>query len=154
RALTAPWIIASSSLTSFTKQAILFSTAPGIWDRDALALLVAATHAGADDTVLDVACGPGLVVCAFAAIVRHATGIDLTPARIEHARALTAEQGIRNVGWQVGDILPLTFADASFSIVVCRFAFHHLRDADRVLAEMARVCRPGGRVAVVDVVAS
>jgi SAM-dependent methyltransferase len=138
----------------FTKQAIPFSTAPGIRDRDALALLVAATHAGADDTVLDVACGPGLVVCAFATVVRHATGIDLTPAMIERARALAAEQGIRNVGWQVGDILPLPFADASFSIVVCRFAFHHFRDADRVLAEMARVCRPGGRVAVVDVATS
>ena len=138
----------------FTKQAIPFSTAPGIQDRDALALLVAATRAGADDAVLDVACGPGLVVCAFAAVVRHATGIDLTPAMIERARALAAEQGVRNASWQVGDVLPLPFADASFSVVVSRFAFHHFPNVDAVLAEMTRVCRPGGTVAVVDVMAS
>ena len=138
----------------FTKQAIPFSTAPGIQDREALALIVEATRAGADDTVLDVACGPGLVVCAFAAVVRHATGIDLTPAMIERARALAAEKGLGNVTWQVGDVLPLPFASASFSIVVSRFAFHHFLEPARVLEEMRRVCRPGGTVAVVDVVAS
>ena len=138
----------------FTKQAIPFSTAPGIQDRDALALLVEATRAGGGDTVLDVACGPGLVVCAFAATVRHATGIDLTPAMIERARALAVEERVGNVTWQVGDVVPLPFANASFSIVVSRFAFHHFPDPSRVLAEMKRVCRPGGTVAVVDVVAS
>src|SRR2546427_11769385 len=100
----------------FTKQAIPYSTAAGIQDREALALIVEATRAGADDTVLDVACGPGLVVCAFAAVVRHAIGIDLTPAMIERARALAAEKGLGNVTWQVGDGLPLPFASASFSI--------------------------------------
>src|SRR5437870_7624601 len=138
----------------FTKQAIPFSTAPGIQDREALALLVEAARAGADDTVLDVACGPGLVVCAFAAVVQHATGIDLTPAMIERARALALEERLGNVTWQVGDVLPLPFARDSFSVVVCRFAFHHFRQPERVLAEMKRVCRPGGTVAVVDVVAS
>ena len=138
----------------FTKQAIPFSTAPGIQDRAALALLVGATGAGADDTVLDVACGPGLVVCAFAATVRHATGIDLTPAMIERARALAAQQDVANVTWRVGDVVPLPFASASFSIVVSRFAFHHFLAPDRVLDEMKRACRPGGTVAVVDVVAS
>ena len=138
----------------FTKQAIPFSTAPGIQDREALALLVEAARAGADDTVLDVACGPGLVVCAFAAVARHATGIDLTPAMIERARALALEKGLGNVTWQVGDVLPLPFASASFSVVVCRFAFHHFLQPERVLAEMTRVCRPGGTVAVVDVVAA
>src|SRR5207244_7010379 len=128
----------------FTKQAIPFSTAPGIQDRDALALLVAATRAGADDAVLDVACGPGLVVCAFAAVVRHATGVDLTPAMIERARALQAEKGLENVSWRLGDVLPLPYPDGSFSIVTSRFAFHHFLDPRGVLAEMKRVCAPGG----------
>src|SRR5205809_4218121 len=128
----------------FTKQAIPFSTAPGIQDRDALALLVAATRAGADDTVLDVACGPGLVVCAFAAVVRHATGIDLTPAMIERARALQAERGLGNVTWRLGDVLPLPYADGSFSIVTSRFAFHHFLDPGPVLAELQPVRSAGG----------
>jgi SAM-dependent methyltransferase len=138
----------------FTKQALPFSTAPGIKDAAALQLVVEFSGAGADDTVLDVACGPGLVVCAFARVVRHATGIDLTPAMIERARTVQAEQGLSNVTWRVGDILPLPYADASFSIVISRFAFHHLPDPLAVLGEMKRVCAPGGKVVLVDLTAS
>ena len=138
----------------FTKQAVPFSTAPGVRDEEALRLLVEFTGAGPGDTVLDVACGPGLVVCALAAVVRHATGIDVTPAMIERARALAAEKGLANVAWQVGDVLPLPYPDGAFSLVVSRFAFHHFAEPRAVLAEMKRVCAPGGRVALVDVAAS
>src|SRR2546428_11773439 len=138
----------------FTKQAVPFSTAPGVRDEEALRLLVDFSGAGPEDTVLDVACGPGLVVCAFAAVVRHATGIDVTPAMIERGRALAAEKGLANVAWQVGDVLPLPYADGAFSLVVSRFAFHHFPEPRAVLAEMKRVCAPGGRVALVDVAAS
>jgi len=138
----------------FTKQAVPFSTAPGVRDEEALRLLVEFTGAGPEDTVLDVACGPGLVVCALAAVVRHATGIDVTPAMIERARALAAEKGLANVAWQVGDVLPLPYPDGVFSLVVSRFAFHHFPEPRAVLAEMKRVCAPGGRVVLVDVAAS
>src|SRR5581483_393937 len=109
----------------FTRQAVPFSTAPGIKDEAALAALVELAGAGAGDVMLDVACGPGLVVAAFAAVVRHAIGIDVTPAMIARARDVAGEKGVRNVGWLVGDAPPLPFPDAAFSIVVCRFAFHH-----------------------------
>ena len=138
----------------FTRQAVPFSTAPGIRDEEALRLLVELTGAGPDDTLLDVACGPGLVVCAFAAVVRHATGIDLTPAMIERARVLAAERKVSNVTWQVGDVVPLPYPDASFSLVTSRFAFHHFIAPGAVLSEMKRVCAPEGRIALVDVVAS
>src|SRR2546425_12041957 len=138
----------------FTKQAVPFSTAPGVRDEEVLRLLVEFTGAGPEDTVLDVACGPGLVVCALAAVVRHATGIDVTPAMIERARALAAEKGLANVAWQVGDVLPLPYRDGAFSLVVSRFAFHPFPEPRAVLAEMKRVCAPGGRVVLVDVAAS
>jgi SAM-dependent methyltransferase len=138
----------------FTRQAVPFSTAPGIMDDAALRLLVEQAGAGTGDTVLDVACGPGLVVAAFATVVSRATGIDVTPAMIDRARALVAERKLANVGWLVGDACPLPFPDASFSIVSCRFAFHHFLEPRRVLAEMARVCRPGGRIVVTDLAAS
>ncbi|MBI3758088.1 MAG: methyltransferase domain-containing protein [Deltaproteobacteria bacterium] len=141
-------------LDQFTKQAIPFATAPGIKDEEALKLVVESTGARPNDTVLDVACGPGLVVGAFAHVVRHATGIDLTPAMIEHARMLQQTKGLTNVSWQVGDVQPLPYADASFSIVTSRYAFHHFLDPGAVLAEMKRVCTPGGTVAVIDVTAS
>jgi ubiquinone/menaquinone biosynthesis C-methylase UbiE len=141
-------------LDQFTRQAVPFSTAAPIRDENALRLVVEATGAGADDTVLDVACGPGLIVCAFAPSVRHVTGIDLTPAMLERGRVLAREQGLDNVEFREGDVLPLPFADASFSIVVSRFAFHHFERPAAVLAEMRRVCRPGGRVAVADLTIS
>jgi ubiquinone/menaquinone biosynthesis C-methylase UbiE len=141
-------------LDQFTKQAIPFATAPGIKDEEALQLVVDFTGAGPHDTVLDVACGPGLLACAFARVVRHATGIDLTPAMIEQARRLQQEKGLTNISWQVGDVLPLPYSDASFSIVTSRFAFHHFQDPRAVLAEMRRVCTPGGKVVVIDVTAS
>lgn len=141
-------------LDQFTKQAIPFATAAGIKDEEALKLLVEFTSVRPDDTMLDVACGPGLVVCAFAQVVRHATGIDLTPAMIERARTLQTEKGLTNVTWQVGNVLPLPYPDASFSIVTSRFAFHHFPDPKAVLAEMKRVCTPNGKVVVIDVMAS
>jgi ubiquinone/menaquinone biosynthesis C-methylase UbiE len=102
--------------------------------------------------VLDVACGPGLVACAFAEHVAHVTGIDITPAMIEQATKRQHERHLQNVAWHIGTVLPLPFPDAQFSIVVTRYSFHHLLDPMAVLLEMVRVCRPGGKVMVVDAV--
>ena len=137
-------------LDQFTRQAVRFATAPSIRDEAALRLIVEFSGARPSDTVLDVACGPGLVVVAFARVVEHATGIDITPAMLERAKVHAAEQSVTNVTWRQGDVLPLPYPDASFSIVTSRFAFHHFLDPFAVLREMARVCAPGGTVVVVD----
>ncbi len=141
-------------LDQFTRQAAPFSTAETIADESALRLLVDFSGAGPDDTVLDVACGGGLVVCAFAQAVRHATGIDVTPAMLDRARALAQRKGLGNVTWDQGDVQSLPYRDATFSIVVSRFTFHHFLDPLAVLKEMRRVCAPGGRVVVADVEAA
>jgi SAM-dependent methyltransferase len=80
-------------LDQFTRQAGPFATAPSIRDEAALRLVVEFSRCGADDTVLDVACGPGILACAFARVTRHVTGIDLTPAMLERARLLQAGAG-------------------------------------------------------------
>src|SRR5476649_2210627 len=59
--------------------------------------------------------------------------------------------GLTNLTWIVGDAQPLLFPDASFSRVITRYSFHHFTDPKGVFAEMVRVCRPGGRITVVDV---
>lgn len=141
-------------LDQFTRQAEPFARAPSIRNEKTLAFLVDAAGTTDADTVLDVACGPGLVVAAFAGRARHVTGIDLTPAMIARAETHARELGAANVTLRVGDVLPLPFPDASFSLVVTRFAFHHFPDPAAVLAEMRRVCRPGGRVVVCDLTAS
>ena len=137
-------------LDQFTRQAVPFSSAPAIRNREALNRIVEISGAGPEDSVLDVACGPGLLVCAFARVVRHATGIDLTPAMLEQARELEKQRVLSNVTWERGDVLPLPFDDGSFSIVSARFAFHHFLDPLAVLKEMRRVCKMGGRIVVAD----
>jgi SAM-dependent methyltransferase len=138
----------------FTRQAVPFSTAGPIADPGALRAIVAAASPGPEDTLLDVACGGGIVVCAFAPHLRHATGIDMTPAMLDRARALAAEKGVGNVAWREGDVTALPYPDAAFTIVVTRFAVHHFPDPAAVLREMVRVCAPGGRIVVVDTCAA
>jgi ubiquinone/menaquinone biosynthesis C-methylase UbiE/PAS domain-containing protein len=134
-------------VNQFTKQALPFSQM-----RDhSPELILTAAEVGPTDIVLDVACGPGMLACAFAEIARHVTGIDLTPAMIERAQALQESKGRTNMTWRIGDVLPLPFPDASFSLIFTRYSFHHFPDPRAVLAEMVRVCQPGGRVVVVDV---
>src|SRR5262249_33557537 len=137
-------------LDQFTCQAPAFSAAAMITDNSVLRMIVEQAGTGAADPVLDVACGPGIVVCAFAPRVCHATGIDFTPAMLDRARALAAEKGLSNVGWDQGDAYNLPYPDASFSIVVTRYSLHHLLDPLAALREMVRVCAPGGRIVAVD----
>jgi ubiquinone/menaquinone biosynthesis C-methylase UbiE len=137
-------------LEQFTRQAVPFSQ----MQNHSPELLLAASGAGPEDTVLDVACGPGLMACAFARVARHVTGIDLTPAMIEQAKVMQRGDGLTNLTWHVGDVQQLPFADASFSVVFTRYSFHHLLDPKTVLVEMVRVCSPGGTVVVVDVFTS
>jgi ubiquinone/menaquinone biosynthesis C-methylase UbiE len=137
-------------LDQFTRQASPFANAPAIRNQEALRRIVVMAEAGGDDTALDVACGPGLLVCAFAKVVRHAMGIDVTPAMLEQARLEQKRTGLGNVTWQLCNIPPLPFADQTFSIVTSRFALHHLLDPLAVLKEMRRVCLPGGRIVIAD----
>src|SRR5215467_14171971 len=137
-------------LDQFTRQAEPFARAQAIRSPEALDRIVTMAEAGPDDTALDVACGPGLLACAFARIVRHAVGVDITPAMLDQARKNQQQLGLDNVSWQLGDVLSLPYPDHHFSIVASRFVFHHLLDPLAVLKEMKRVCKAGGRVVVAD----
>ncbi len=141
-------------MDQFTRQATPFSTASPITDANALRMIIEAAAPTANDSVLDVACGGGIIVCGFAPHVRHATGIDMTPAMLERARTLAAESGVGNVTWDRGDVTKLPYPDGAFDIVVTRFSMHHFMDPLGVMREMVRVCAPGGRVVVVDMYAS
>jgi SAM-dependent methyltransferase len=134
----------------FTRQAGVFNAAAPIAAEDALSMIVRAADPGPEDVLLDVACGGGLVARAFAPHVRHATGIDVTPAMLDTARKASAEQRLGNISWDQGDVTTLPYADASFDIVATRFSFHHFLEPLAVLKEMVRVSKPGGRIVVVD----
>jgi ubiquinone/menaquinone biosynthesis C-methylase UbiE len=113
---------------------------------------VQTTAVTATDTVLDVACGPGLITCAFAQVAQHVTGVDLTPAMLKQARDLQAEKGLHNLAWGIAHSEALPYRDKAFSLVMSRYSFHHYVDPKAGLQEMIRVCLHGGRIAVIDVV--
>jgi ubiquinone/menaquinone biosynthesis C-methylase UbiE len=103
------------------------------------------------DLLLEICCGPGLLTLDFAPYVKHATGLDLTPAMLEQARLQQQLRGIGNVDWISGDADHLPFEDGRFSIVLCSAAFHHLQSPQLAFAQMVRVCRAGGCIVVRDV---
>lgn len=104
------------------------------------------------EKVLDVGCGPGGASRVLAREVGAAvTGIDLSPGLIELAKRLSDLSGI-HVDFQVADALKLPFADTSFDVVWTQHAAPNINDKPRLYAEMRRVLRPGGRMAMHDVV--
>lgn len=134
-----------------TQQAPAYAALTQSMATDRSAALRAITGAGPDDDLLDLACGPGSLTLDLAPHVGSATGLDLTPAMLEQARAAQEKLGIEGVNWTQGDAAALPFPDNSFSLVTSSAAFHHFDDPAKVLSEMARVCCPGGRVVVMDV---
>ena len=134
----------------FTRWAKPFAEEPIHAEADAMARTLAACAFGAGSEVLDVACGPGILACAAAVHARRVTGADLTPAMIEQARARQAAAGLENLDWRVADATALPFEDGRFDRVTTRYSFHHMLEPAAALAEMRRVCRPGGRLVVID----
>lgn len=102
------------------------------------------------DEVLDVACGPGTFVLAAAGVARFARGVDLTPEMLRQARAFQSERGILNAAFDLGEAENLPYADGSFDLASCQFAFHHMPRPEAALAELRRVTKPEGRIFVVD----
>lgn len=138
----------------FTQQAQAYAANPMIMAQTPLSRLVEAVHPRSDARVLDVATGPGYVAAAFAEAGCEVVGLDLTEAPLALAEQMRQQRGLANLSFQVGDAEQLPFADQSFDVVVSRFALHHCEDAQRVLAEMARVCRLHGTVVIEDLVTS
>ena len=148
--MTEPSAHNTKIVDQFTRWAERFSDEPIHAEADGMRRLLAAVSPEKSLRILDVACGPGIVSCALAHHAGSVTGVDLTPAMIEQAKLRQAREGLTNISWQVADATQLPFADGAFDIVVTRYSFHHLTDPGRALAEMRRVCVPGGRVVVVD----
>ncbi|MFF7976618.1 methyltransferase domain-containing protein [Streptomyces sp. NPDC007905] len=106
-----------------------------------------------DAVCLDAACGTGIVARALAPRVRHVTALDTTPEMLAQGKGQADAEGVANLVFQKGDAAALPFLDGSFPLVVSRFSLHHVASPQGVAAELVRVCRPGGRVVVADMVA-
>lgn len=138
-------------IDQFTRQADPFLRRHAYSHHDLLAAMVDCVAVEPSDSVLDVACGPGIVSCFFAQHARQVTGLDMVPAMLERARKFQAERDVSNVTWQLGSCTSLPFNDGEFDRVVTRFSFHHFLEPEAALGEMKRVVKPGGAVLVCDV---
>lgn len=106
----------------------------------------------ASGDVLEVAVGTGLNLDAYPPGIRL-TGIDLSEEMLQIARDRAAELG-RDVELSQDNAHALPFGDATFDTVVCTFGLCAIPDIDKALDEMTRVLRPGGRLILVDHIAS
>jgi ubiquinone/menaquinone biosynthesis C-methylase UbiE len=114
--------------------------------------MFAALELREDDVVLDVAAGTGHAARALAPSVRCAIALDATEAMLLEGKAAADRDGLRNLVFLRGDAAALPFPDSSFDVVVARYAIHHFEAPEVPLAEMIRCLRPGGRIAIADIV--
>lgn len=124
--------------------------------------LVAALALSGNERVLDAGCGLGLALigCAKKLTTGKAVGIDLWAAKDlsnnnpEATRANAAAEGVADrVDVETGDITRLPFPDASFDAVISMTVIHNIpsrEDRDQALREFVRVLKPGGRIAIFD----
>ena len=111
------------------------------WRRAAVAAVVRP-----GDRVLDACCGTGDLAVAALHAGGHVTGLDFSERMLERARRKSAE-----IEWVQGDALSLPFEDGSFDATTVGFGVRNLDDLERGLAELRRVLRPGGRVAILEI---
>jgi ubiquinone/menaquinone biosynthesis C-methylase UbiE len=138
----------------FTRQAKQFASSAAITATELTARFADAVDADPGTTILDVACGPGIVTAALAAKARAVVAFDLTPELLLQARERCAKSSLTNVTFEQGSATALPFPDAVFDRVVTRLSVHHFDAPRPILAEMFRVLKPGQKFVLADVVSS
>jgi phosphatidylethanolamine/phosphatidyl-N-methylethanolamine N-methyltransferase len=101
------------------------------------------------DHILEVGVGTGINASLYPSNC-HVTGIDLSTSMLDKARERVARQGLRNIRLLEMDASSLTFADDSFDIVYAPYLVSVVPDPVQVVREMRRVCRPGGRIIILN----
>lgn len=119
-------------------------------DEPVEAALAGALGNGSLGALLDVGTGTGRMAELFAPRAERVTGLDKSPEMLRIARARLQKFPAEHVELVQGDFLALPFADASFDTVLFHQVLHYAQEPEGVLAEAARVARPGGHIAVVD----
>jgi SAM-dependent methyltransferase len=112
-------------------------------------LLCEAVDLRAGERVLDVACGNGNAALAAARRFCQVTGIDYVPELLDRARQRAHAEGLEAT-FNEGDAEDLPFPDASFDVVLSTCGAMFAPDQEQTAAELLRVCRPGGRIGMVN----
>jgi SAM-dependent methyltransferase len=115
--------------------------------RDIHALVIETADPKPGERVLDAATGTGAVAILAAQRGADVVGMDLAPVLIETARERAAQESV-DVQWDVGDAEGMAYEDASFEVVVSTCGVMFAPDHGAVASELARVTKPGGRIAL------
>ena len=119
-------------------------------DSDAWAQKYLAHRVRPGAQVLSVGCGPGVILSAVTAMDSsiRATGIDISSDRVQQAVQRNREN--TRVKFVCGDAQAMEFQSNSFDLVYSRMLLQYLREKEQAVAEMTRVCKPGGTVLLQD----
>lgn len=137
--------------SAFTRQAPGFAgSGLTLGRQELLGWVVESLPLTPDVVALDVAAGTGHLSRAAAPHVRSVVAVDVTPAMLQGLRTEAAPAGIDNLQPVQADAGRLPFADGQFDLVLCRLGLHHFAHPAAEIAEMARVTRAAGTLAIVD----
>lgn len=109
---------------------------------------------GRNDLVLDVGCGTGVVTSVLAEHCRAIVALDAGAQVVDAGREAARARGVRNVTYCLGSALDLPFQQDLFDHVLMYAVIHYLEDEAQVrqcVAELVRVCKPGGRILIAEV---
>jgi ubiquinone/menaquinone biosynthesis C-methylase UbiE len=138
----------------FSRQADAMAQAPA-FSADGMAnRFKEAIASKAGGLLLDLACGPGILLEQLASTMSLAAGVDVTPKMLELTRARCLAAGLTTVRVIESIAEQLPFATASFDCVATRLSVHHFPEPQRVLREVARILRSDGVLVLADLVSS
>lgn len=138
---------------SFTTQAPSFSDPRlTLSDQNYIKWITDSLPLNPEMSVLDVACGTGIMSRAVAPFVRSVIGVDVTPAMLSQARALAENEGRFNVEFRESPAENTRFLPATVDVTLTRFSLHHFEKPIVQVREMARVTKNNGYVAIIDLV--